>query len=233
MEFYRADSDEEEGAEYLGDDIYAGTEPGRWIFAPETAIAAGDHRLGHRDRSRREYLRIQCRGYGAGDSLPLLFTVAQRGGLNGTNLLTLVDPGDFDPASNEKSIGLTTGTTKGIESLAYHFASGNLYAVDYSQLGVLDRATGIFTSAPRPIGSGQGPLGRISFPVRPFRPGIYRCRRAGLFPVRRSTVRQRAPDRERSFDTDRPRDRRAGAGGVRRERLPGDSGGGARTERLR
>jgi len=80
----------------------------------------------------------------------------------GGNLLTRVDTGDFDPATNETNIGSSTGT-RGIESIAYDYNTQDLYAVNYNQLGILDQRTGKFTPAPRPIGSGYGKLGLQSF----------------------------------------------------------------------
>ena len=91
------------------------------------------------------------------------FVVAQEGFEDeGGNLLTRVDTGDFDPATNETNIGSSTGTG-GIESIAYDYNTQDLYAVNYNQLGILDQRTGKFTPAPRPIGSGYGKLGLQSF----------------------------------------------------------------------
>ena len=94
------------------------------------------------------------------------YAVAQEGfESGGRNLLVLVDPADFDPATNEINIGTSTGTT-GIEAIAYRNGTGTLYAVNYNQLGLLDQRTGWFIPTSRPIGTGNGELGFQSFNPR-------------------------------------------------------------------
>lgn len=77
--------------------------------------------------------------------------------------MILVDPYDFNPATNENNIGTSTGTT-GIESITYHHPTGKVYAVDYSRLGTIDQTTGIFTPvSPFLIGGGYGSEGYQNF----------------------------------------------------------------------
>ncbi len=85
------------------------------------------------------------------------YVVPQNGyARGGDNLLILVDPSDYDPATNETDIGTTTGT-QGIESIAYHNSSGNLYAIDYDRLGIIDQVTGLFSPiSANSLGAGNG-----------------------------------------------------------------------------
>lgn len=82
---------------------------------------------------------------------------------DGDNLLILVDPYDFNPATNETDIGTTTGTT-GIETIAYHNSSNLLYTFDYDRLGTLNQITGIFSPvSANPVGFGYGIHGWQNF----------------------------------------------------------------------
>ena len=73
--------------------------------------------------------------------------------------MILVDPYDFNPDTNETNIGTSTGTT-GIETIAYHDESGQLYTVNYDRLGTLDQATGLFSPvSENSIGAGYGAYG--------------------------------------------------------------------------
>lgn len=95
------------------------------------------------------------------------YLVADDGGGDGTDsgaedLLTRVDPGDSDPATNETNVG--TGTESfGIEAVAFRPGTETLYAVDEDQLGTLDLTTGTFTASPNPVGTGNGAAGEITF----------------------------------------------------------------------
>ena len=77
-----------------------------------------------------------------------------------THLLTRVIKADFNPATNETSLGPTgTGKTDGI---ALQPSSGTLYGVDTSMstatgyLGTFNLSTGAFTRRASPFGSGSG-----------------------------------------------------------------------------
>ena len=91
------------------------------------------------------------------------FAVANwSGGYGGDDLLTVVDPANFDPATNESNAGYGTGTFE-IAAAAVQPATGTLFAVDGYHLGTLDPTTGLFTPAPLAIGNGTGSLGRQQF----------------------------------------------------------------------
>lgn len=93
----------------------------------------------------------------------LCYLVADIGGGNGGNdLFTRVDTADFDPATNETSIGSGTGTST-IEAIAFNSATGVVYAADQDQLGVLSTSTGVFQPLPQAFGTGGGLQGNIGF----------------------------------------------------------------------
>ncbi len=93
----------------------------------------------------------------------LCYLVADSGGGNGGNdLFTRVDTGDFDPATNETSIGTGTGTST-IEAIAFNSATGIVYAADANRLGVLSTSTGLFQPLPQTFGTGGGLQGTVSF----------------------------------------------------------------------
>jgi uncharacterized repeat protein (TIGR01451 family) len=72
------------------------------------------------------------------------YLIADSGGGNGGNdLLTLVDRGDFNPATNETNIGTGTGTYS-IEAMDMHPATLQLYGANANRLGTLDKLTGVF-----------------------------------------------------------------------------------------
>ena len=91
------------------------------------------------------------------------YVVAGTGGAGGgDDLLTTVDETDFDPATNEVDIGIGTGTS-GIEAAAIEPLTGDLYAVDGSQLGVLNIDSGVFVPVGTGLGTGDGEFGPIAF----------------------------------------------------------------------
>lgn len=93
----------------------------------------------------------------------LCYLVADAGGGNGGNdLFTSVDTADFNPATNETSIGAGTGTSS-IEAIAFNSASGVVYAADANRLGTLSTASGVFQPLPQAFGTGGGSLGNITF----------------------------------------------------------------------
>lgn len=93
----------------------------------------------------------------------LCYLVADNGGGNGGNdLFTRVDTADFDPATNETSIGSGTGTST-IEAIAFNSATGTVYAADENQLGTLSTSTGVFQPLPQAFGTGGGAQGNVSF----------------------------------------------------------------------
>lgn len=89
--------------------------------------------------------------------------MAQVGGGGGAqNLLTRVNPADFDPSTNEVNIGSGTGTY-GVESMAFRESTTTLYAANYDHLGILDLTTGLFAPLSEPFGTGFGSEGWQSF----------------------------------------------------------------------
>ena len=92
----------------------------------------------------------------------LCYLVADSGGGNGGNdLFTRIDTADFNPATNETSIGSGTGTNT-IEAIAFNSATGQVYAANADRLGVLSLASGVFQGRPQTFGTGGGALGNIS-----------------------------------------------------------------------
>ena len=93
----------------------------------------------------------------------LCYLVADSGGGNGGNdLFTQIDTADFDPVTNETSIGTGTGTST-IEAIAYNSATGVVYAANAGQLGTINTASGVFQALPQTFGTGSGSLGAITF----------------------------------------------------------------------
>lgn len=93
----------------------------------------------------------------------MCYAVANWGGTyGGDDLLTVIAVDDFDPATNETTLGPGTGTFD-IAALAYRPADAQLYAANDFQLGTLNTATGFFTALPKPLGSGNGTLGTQSY----------------------------------------------------------------------
>ncbi|MBT8206632.1 MAG: putative Ig domain-containing protein, partial [Acidimicrobiia bacterium] len=92
-----------------------------------------------------------------------LYLIANSGGANGgDDLLTAVDPGDFNALTNEVSVGTGTGTWD-IYGAAIQPSTGTLFAVNADRLGTVDIATGVFTAMPSLFGSGNGSLGAVTF----------------------------------------------------------------------
>ncbi len=86
----------------------------------------------------------------------LCYLVADAGGGNGGNdLFTRVDTADFNPATNETSIGTGTGTST-IEAIAFNSATGVVYAANANRLGTLNLSSGVFQPSPQPFGSSGG-----------------------------------------------------------------------------
>ncbi len=93
----------------------------------------------------------------------LCYLVADAGGGNGGNdLFTRIDTADFNPATNETSIGTGTGTNA-IEAIAFNSASGVVYAANANQLGTLSTASGVFQPLPQNFGTGGGAQGPVTF----------------------------------------------------------------------
>ncbi len=93
----------------------------------------------------------------------LCYLVADSGGGNGGNdLFTRIDTADFDPATNETSIGTGTGTST-IEAIAFNSANGIVYAANANRLGTLNTTTGVFNGLPQTFGTGSGIFGNITF----------------------------------------------------------------------
>lgn len=84
------------------------------------------------------------------------------GGAGGNDLLTRIDTADFNPSTNETSIGGGTGTSS-IEAIAWNSASGILYAANAGQLGTVSTSTGVFTPSSSTFGTGNGAFGAVSF----------------------------------------------------------------------
>jgi len=78
------------------------------------------------------------------------------------NILTTVDTSDFDPATNEITIGRTTGATR-IEAIAWNSSNMTLYAANADQLGTLNLSNGDFTELPQEFGTGTGSVGTVNF----------------------------------------------------------------------
>jgi uncharacterized repeat protein (TIGR01451 family) len=80
---------------------------------------------------------------------------------DGNNIFTRIDTADFNPATNETTIG---GTGVGnIEAIAYNSASGVVYAANANRLGTLNTTTGAFQGLPQTFGTGSGSAGNITF----------------------------------------------------------------------
>ena len=93
----------------------------------------------------------------------LCYLVADAGGGNGGNdLFTRIDTADFDPATNETSIGTGPGTST-IEAIAFNSAPGVIYAADAGRLGTLSTVSGLFQPLPQTFGTGAGAQGNITF----------------------------------------------------------------------
>lgn len=93
----------------------------------------------------------------------LCYLVADSGGGNGGNdLFTRIDTADFNPATNETSIGTGTGTNS-IEAIALNSSTGVVYAANSNRLGVLDTVTGVFQALPQTFGTGNGAQNAITF----------------------------------------------------------------------
>ena len=80
---------------------------------------------------------------------------------DGNDLFTRIDTADFNPATNETTIG-NTGVAN-IEAIAYNSATGVVYAANGGQLGTLNTTTGAFQALPQSFGSGDGAAGNITF----------------------------------------------------------------------
>ena len=81
----------------------------------------------------------------------LCYLVADSGGSGGGNdLFTRIDSADFNPATNETNIGIGTGTNS-IEAIAYHSASGVVYAANGGRLGTLNTTTGVYQALPQNV----------------------------------------------------------------------------------
>ncbi len=90
------------------------------------------------------------------------YVVANLGGANGgDDLLTEIDPLDFDPVTNEVDIGTGTGTTN-LLGLAIEPLTGIVYAADGDRLGTLNVDSGVFTAVGGTFGSGDGKQGTVT-----------------------------------------------------------------------
>ena len=93
----------------------------------------------------------------------LCYMVADAGGGNGgDDLFTRIDTADFNPATNETSIGTGTGTST-IEAIAFNSANGVVYAANANRLGTLSTVSGVFQPLPQTFGTGSGVFGSIAF----------------------------------------------------------------------
>jgi uncharacterized repeat protein (TIGR01451 family) len=93
----------------------------------------------------------------------LCYLVADSGGGNGGNdLFTTIDTADFNPATNETSIGSGTGTNA-IEAIAFNSATGVVFAADANRLGTLNATSGLFEALPQTFGAGSGAIGNVTF----------------------------------------------------------------------
>ena len=79
---------------------------------------------------------------------------------DGGNILTEIDTADFNPATNETTIG-SVGVSS-IEAITYNSATGVLYAANAGQFGSLNLTTGAFSFIGN-FGTGSGSLGNILF----------------------------------------------------------------------
>jgi len=79
---------------------------------------------------------------------------------DGGNLLTEIDTADFNPATNETTIG-SVGVFN-IEAIAFNSATGVLYAANAGQFGSLNLTSGAFSFIGN-FGTGSGSLGNITF----------------------------------------------------------------------
>jgi cold shock CspA family protein len=84
------------------------------------------------------------------------------GAAGGDDLVTAVDLGDLDPASNEMPIGKGTGTTQ-VQAATYNSVTGKVFAVDGDRIGSIDLTSGLLTPLPVPFGVGTGALGAVAF----------------------------------------------------------------------
>ncbi len=92
----------------------------------------------------------------------LCYLIADSGGANGGNdLLTLVDRGDFNVATNETNIGTGTGTYN-IEAMDMHPGTFQLYGANANRLGTIDKLTGVYSPLANTFGNADGALGTIS-----------------------------------------------------------------------
>ncbi len=106
------------------------------------------------------------------DGIGFVWTVADReamyliastgGAAGGDDLLTIVDPNDSAPATNEVDVGTGTGTVN-IRGADLQPGLGVLYASDGGQLGTVDKVTGVFTPTASAFGTGNGSQGAITF----------------------------------------------------------------------
>lgn len=93
----------------------------------------------------------------------LCYLVADSGGGNGGNdLFTRIDTADFNPATNETSIGTGTGTNT-IEAIAFNSANGQVYAANANRLGTLNLTSGVFQPLPQTFGTGSNSGTNITF----------------------------------------------------------------------
>lgn len=79
---------------------------------------------------------------------------------DGNDVLTRINTADFNPATNETTIG--PAGVNDIEAIAFNSANGILYAANLGQFGSMNLTTGAFTFIGN-IGSGSGSLGTINF----------------------------------------------------------------------
>ena len=92
------------------------------------------------------------------------------GGNGGNDLLTRIDTADFDPLTNETSIGIGTGTNT-IEAIAWNSATGVLYGANADTLGILNTTTGVFAPSPSVLRHRWRRIRKYY---------VQRCRRSGL-----------------------------------------------------
>ncbi len=90
---------------------------------------------------------------------PSCFALAEVGGANNTNLLTLISPWDPNPSTNEVNIGSGAATQRAF-SLAQQTGANLLFTIDNDRLGRIDAATGLFTPFARTLGQANGALGK-------------------------------------------------------------------------
>ena len=92
-------------------------------------------------------------------AVPSCFALAEVGGSNNANLLTVISPADPNPSTNEVNIGSGTGTQRAF-SLAQQTGANILFAIDNDRLGRIDAVTGLFTPFARTLGQANGALGK-------------------------------------------------------------------------